>query len=429
MLLLIFVFKMDYNLIWEKRRREIMRKLKRIIIMICTTFFVVLLFQVGTHAAGNDFLTYSGTQSGIDMGFDTMNEARNNCYTYELPNSSGVIASNATITKAYDFHIYKIHINDTGYYSFYTTGDSDTMIRVYREKMILWWMDSFPAIGDTVDDGSRADSNKLNAVKVQDITLSGYYYVVVRLYSSRTGKYTLHVEPNRDLIYIGDYVENGNVKNNKYNVHLWDKQHLTFGESLSQVWLSEKMYYTTEETLLYYWLMAHSLQNMEIDITELINSKMSDTSWAMINNYVNSEVVNSKLRYFIDAENILKVYDINTDIAVGISSFIMGLCGPEGKVASFFYSTILEIFDQVVSMKPSLVNSFFEKIGKECQIKTRLTSLSKEGLTSIMTTERNLCVERWFTNTLTMQYSYSVSSYSKNETLIYGQEYTDGIWS
>ncbi len=46
-----------------------------------------------------------------------------------------------------------------------------------------------------------------------------------------------------------------------------------------------------------------------------------------------------------------------------------------------------------------------------------------------MTTERNLCVERWFTNTLTMPYSYSVSSYSKNETLIYGQEYTDGIWS
>ncbi len=175
MLSLTFVFKMDYNLIWEKRGREIMRKLKRIIIMICTTFFVVLLSQVGTHAAGNDFLTYSGTQSGIDMGFDTMNEARNNCYTYELPNSSGVIASNATITKAYDFHIYKIHINDTGYYSFYTT--------------------------------------------------------------------------------------------------------------------------------------------------------------------------------------------------------------------------------------------------------------SKEGLTSIMTTERNLCVERWFTNTLTMQYSYSVSSYSKNETLIYGQEYIDGIWS
>ena len=53
----------------------------------------------------------------------------------------------------------------------------------------------------------------------------------------------------------------------------------------------------------------------------------------------------------------------------------------------------------------------------------------KEGLTSIMTTERNLCAERWFTNTLTMPYSYSVSSYSKNETLIYGQEYTDGIWS
>ena len=44
-----------------------------------------------------------------------------------------------------------------------------------------------------------------------------------------------------------------------------------------------------------------------------------------------------------------------------------------------------------------------------------------------MTTERNLCAERWFTNTLTMPYSYSVSSYSKNETLIYGQEYTDGI--
>ena len=41
----------------------------------------------------------------------------------------------------------------------------------------------------------------------------------------------------------------------------------------------------------------------------------------------------------------------------------------------------------------------------------------KEGLTSIMTTERNLCAERWFTNTLTMPYSYSVSSYSKKRNI------------
>ena len=84
------------------------------------------------------------------------------------------ITYNATISKAYTVQNYHFYVPQNGYYAIYTTGSNDTLIRVYREKQVLWWMDGFIGDYQTSDDGSTVDSNELNACSILYLE-KGYY--------------------------------------------------------------------------------------------------------------------------------------------------------------------------------------------------------------------------------------------------------------
>lgn len=96
--------------------------------------------------------------------------------------------------------IYEYEAPKSGYYAIYTTGNTDTVGRVYEYNNFLWYK-SYDDISGIVDDCLNYDGTRnYNFKTVVKLDKYENYYICVRAYGTKSGSFDLHVEPNDDKI-------------------------------------------------------------------------------------------------------------------------------------------------------------------------------------------------------------------------------------
>lgn len=218
---------------------------KKIILTAFFSFALLMIFGMTVNAASNYYLTKAtATSSQIEVSTSVLNKAKDNAKKYgsEFTNS-------AYISNEYDLHIYHFEAPKGGYYSFYTTGTTDTVIKVYEHQNFLWWTTKYLDRGMN-DDGCRID-RRTNACFVLELTKDEDYYICVRAYGTQKGQYTLRVEGNEDKT-------NYTLSHGKYS-H-WEKTGTSWTSALAQSMGAAstyaKTYLTKDEVALFYWSLT-----------------------------------------------------------------------------------------------------------------------------------------------------------------------------
>ena len=233
--------------------------------ILVSLFVVVFSIFVLTFNAGAASVVYSASgtadSSSIELSSSTLNKAKSNCLK-----KTTSFSYSATINSKYQVHIYHFEAPSSAYYAFYTTGSSDTIIKVYEHQNFLWWTTSYKDLGK-VDDTSKADSNRYNAGFVLNATKGEDYYICVRIFGTNTGSYKLNVELNEDKLL-----------RTRYNMSYWDCEKLSYSSSMAGCWYTSKQYLSPEETILFYWSLDPACQKLVgIDLNYLYNAYSEGT--------------------------------------------------------------------------------------------------------------------------------------------------------
>ena len=101
-------------------------------------FFLSVLTSINVFAESN-YYYYSCDGIANSTEIDLSNEKLYACRDKisNPVNVGNLISYSNTITIAYLVQIYHYYVPADGYYTAYTTGDSDTLIRLYRENHVL----------------------------------------------------------------------------------------------------------------------------------------------------------------------------------------------------------------------------------------------------------------------------------------------------
>ena len=174
---------------------------KNLAVLVLTIVTLLFFIPLVAEAASTIYYKTTGTatNNSIEISNNVLKTAKSNATC-----KSSSFSINTGIASAYDTHIYHFKAPSTGYYSFHTTGSLDTVIKVYKENKALGITTGFKDCGLN-DDGSMADTNSRNANLVVKLTKGQSYYVCVRGYAKKTGRYTLIVEPNQDKMLFSKY--------------------------------------------------------------------------------------------------------------------------------------------------------------------------------------------------------------------------------
>lgn len=105
--------------------------------------------------------------------------------------------SNCSISEKYDVNLHHYEAPMEGYYKVYSTGSTDTVGTIFEEENFLFFTTDYERITKVSDD----DGEKLNFKLVTYFDYEEDYYIGVRCYGQKTGKYNLKIEPNDDLVY------------------------------------------------------------------------------------------------------------------------------------------------------------------------------------------------------------------------------------
>ena len=201
--------------------------------------------SISVHAENSYYDTQSvATTSTIEVSENILNKADSNSKKY-----TDIFSHTAYLSMSYNLHIYHFEAPKGGYYNFYTTGNTDTIIKVYEQENFLWWVTGYNDLG-LFDDGCRIDSIS-NATAVLDLDQYEDYFICVRAWNKGYGTYTLNVEPNEDKI---------NIRYSYGRYSHWSKTGSSWNSALAQSigtpTIISKIYLTKEDVALFYWALT-----------------------------------------------------------------------------------------------------------------------------------------------------------------------------
>ena len=375
-----------------------MPKIRKICIFIGTFLVMIFALSVNIYAESKEFC-YSCIGTGNVDEIDLSDEKLFKCRD-KITNPVSIektISYTNTISEEYGVDIYRFYIPRDGYYTAYTTGVNDPILRIYREHQMLWWVDGF--IGDyrTQDDGSKCSNNVRNACSVEYLA-RGYYYVAVRLKDKSRGTYTINIGPNEDLLYRNT--------NKGYNRWISDTKFQS-GQNLVNQWT----YFSMEETLFFYWLLTDQT-SITVNLQEYIDKYGTAA---------------------ISASQLIALFQENPSMAIDISGIVVGgLASAAGFSAGA--STAISVGFLVLSYLASDLKHMFNQQFKDsfiskCGILAQIDSISQNGMGIRIVAERCLILKHSTIPTTTFPHiSFEVDSYYSNSLYFRGEKYDKGHW-
>ena len=244
------------------------------------------------------------------------------------------------IHEKYTLDIHHWEAPEGGYYAFYTTGSLDTVEKVYEEDGVV--IIDYLELGNS--DDAKIDKKGKNACIVTDVDKYEDYYVCVRGYNDKTGKYKLRIEPNED-------------KTTYQNYGTWEADKMPNGSAIAGVWTHQKDYLTKEQAFLLYLLL-----NPRVDIVGA-NGKGYNLQ------YLKTLADSKKAKDYSTLNNILM-----TVVTTGIGCVDTGA----GIVASAFSLMYSEL-----PAKKSEKEKLLGALENKCGIRERVYLTSKTGKYSV----------------------------------------------
>ncbi len=376
------------------------KKLKFVFIMVVTVCLCSV-FGINVSAATSYYSTKAtATTNQIEVSNDILDRAKDSTIKY-----GNEFSYWAYLREAYDLHIYHFEAPKGGFYNFYTTGSTDTMIKVYEHQNFMWWTTGYKDRGIN-DDGCKIASNA-NASYVLELDKDEDYYICVRGWNTRTGGYTLHVEGNQDKTDIT--LSHGNYKR-------WDKTGTSWDASWAQAWgapaIYAKTYLSKEEVILFYWALTSDYEIIDpvtgkkFSVEGLYNEFKQSTSQAI------SDI--NTLLSLITA--IPKVPD-----ALGTTATVAGL--------------ILDIgYNASTTTKDEMKQILTDKCGAKRTYYSSSYSNGKYYITETIEASHGLCIENTFTSSTNYETGFTWTFDAKNystydDNVRVGVKYEKGDWS
>ncbi len=215
--------------------------MKKKICFVVIVFCFFMFFCVKTKADGSAY--YDTKASYNEEELEVSSDVLKNVKKYTEVHK-GDFGYGALMKEEYELHIYHYVPSRTGFYNAYTTGVSNTILKVYREKKIFGYTTGFEDMGKSssvcLTSYSRNASLALRFNKGED------YYICVRMHSNNKGFYNIFIEANLDKMStkFNDYKE--------WNVN----EHATLIENLHRICDYKKLYLSKEQVILFYWALC-----------------------------------------------------------------------------------------------------------------------------------------------------------------------------
>ncbi len=208
---------------------------KKLFIFFSFWVFVFVLVSIGVHAED---------KTSIEPSNGEFERVKDLVFTGSWEEVRGYSES-GSIT------IFHYKAQGTGYYAIYSTGNTDTVGRVFKQEKFLWWSTSYKPLTDSVDDYTNNNSTtNYNFKIIVEFNKGEDYYIGVRAYGSKSGNYSLIIEPNDDAISS----DAGGV---------WKSNTVTYGAVAAgkNMGVISKTYYTKEQVKIMYQLIRNEITN------------------------------------------------------------------------------------------------------------------------------------------------------------------------
>lgn len=330
---------------------------------------VILLSSIGEVAAYTVTTTGNTNFNSEKANFE---KAKSPMYCNKSESISGKISS------ARKQDIYHYECQEGGYYAFYTTGSSDTVGAVYEEENGIFSTDY--ELRDWNDD---AYSGVRNFNVVVDLDKNEDYYVCVRCYGTKTGSYTLKIQPNEDLFSLKNY-------------GVWKCKNMPTTAAIIKVWTDKKVYLNKEQVLLYYWSLNPN--------RNIVGEK---------NSYTVSQLKQEFKAHPTTAYNFI-VSAIST--AIGVASPSLSI---PSAIAAFVVSEGIGFVSSSSMTRSKMEDLLSEKCGVQ-------ETVNASNATSKYTVKKGLLATRYFANT---SYNWEYTSYTPGSTQLKGVKWYFGEWS
>lgn len=347
------------------------RKMKSILCLMLAAVFVFSCLSVSTSA----YTTTTTGEYDISPSKSEFQSAKNPKY-YNIPTNIS-----DSISQPYELDIYHFEAPCTGYFAIYTTGSLDTIGAVYEENGALFWThyDQVAYSDDT--NYSPYYRNCLMVVKMKQFE---DYYICVRAYASKTGNYTLVIEPNQD-------------KKTSYNGGVWTSQENIGPDDKT---IRQKVYLTKSQALLnYLWLIDVDFETDE--------------------------------QTTLDFEYISETYDEDRAEALSLTNTFMSIAAsfvpsPYSVPFSITITLLGAVIDCVYEQTTQDLREMLDIFKNECGIVPRLVSLDGMGAIVLYPVEHGLLrITRSSDNSNWCTYTYNQC----DDTLVTGAWYCLGSWN
>ena len=348
------------------------RKMKSILCLMLAAVFVFLCFS----ATVNAYTTITSGEYDISPAKSDFKNAKSPKY-FTTP-----ATISDSINQSHEMDIFHFEAPVEGYYAIYTTGTLDTIGAVYEENGALFWT-HYDQVA--YSDDTNYSPYYRNCLMVVDMDKDEDYYICVRAYASKTGNYTLTIEPNED-------------KRSLYNGGIWTCQDIG---GVSQVFptfanTSEKVYLTKEQALIQYlWLDDVQFTDGETGLT-------------------------------IDYDLIRETYNSDTAAAINLARAFLGLatCFTPPAV-SLSVNILSEMINAVYEAATLTQDEIKDEFESKCNIiKTRPT-INGASVGVLYTIESGIMIRKMNTITPTaLFYTFDDSNH-----ILTGEPYCYGTWT
>lgn len=351
-------------------------KTKKIVKVLRNVLALTLAIFIGFGSVAQAYSVSTSGTTTISPTNANFNSAKSPMYINKTQTINGSISS------SYEMDIYHYECQEGGYYQIYTTGSTDTVGAIYEEQNSLF---SSPTYKRRAFNDMGKITSADNFSMVIDMDKWEDYYVCVRGYSTRTGSYSLKIEPNQDKIF-------------HKNFGVWECKYLPNSAAVAGIWTTRRIYITKEQAILYYWMLEPAT------VIEAGNDN-----------------------YTIKA--LKSLYTANPSLAVNIA--ITALSSAVG-----IYSTGLGITTSVVGLfvSETLSNSTLtqdaskvmrDKLIEVCGVKHVPNSKTWSGQWS---SKNGMLIKETFGGSVLSSYMYSYSKHYDTYTLT-GEKWYYGTWS
>lgn len=348
------------------------RSLKSTLCLILAVMFVFTCFTISANA-------YTTKATG-DLDISPSNSAFKSAKNPKYDSTSVTISD--SIAAERDINIYHYEAPRTGYYAIYTQGSLDTIGAVFEQQNFLWWTTSYTQIA-YADDTSYSPYYR-NCLMVVHMDWHEDYYICIRAYATKTGSYTLIIEPNED-------------KKSLWDGGIWDCNYVDSASANLGLWVDNKQYLTKKQALMnYLWLDGVTCYDYDTGT-------------------------------LIDFPLIKATYDANTAQGIALANTFMSLITCSAPSSFSITATLLgAVIQEVYSASTSTVEELKAEFENKCGITKTLVYLGEHSAYVEYGIQNGMLKETWFSSGSIP--CYVTYYYANNDHLLTGYRYCYGSW-